>query len=118
MAATALAWWLAVATHLPLALVVKRQAKRIAKGHQGAFHRVGFRLLDGRFAQPAGLGARGGMSRGPSNRPPLSPREGWGRQVLHFQPVRWDRWNQPVEVTVRELLLDQAVSLLIWQVIC
>ena len=101
MAATALAWWLAVATHLPLALVVKRQAKRIAKGHQGAFHRVGFRLLDGRL-----LGPR------------LSPREGWGRQVLHFQPVRWDRWNQPVEVTVRELLLDQAVSLLIWQVIC
>ena len=43
------------------------------------------------------------MSRGPGHRPPLSPREGWlsdGRQVLHFQPVRWDRWNQPVEVTV------------------
>ena len=55
------------------------------------------------------------MSRGPRNRPPLSPREGWlsdGRQVLHFQPVRWDRWNQPVEVTAGELLPDQAVPLL------
>jgi hypothetical protein len=32
--------------------------------------------------------------------------------VLHFQPVRWDRWNQPVEVTVGELLPDQPVPLL------
>lgn len=55
------------------------------------------------------------MSRGPGHRPPLSPRDGWlsdGRQVLHFQPVRWDRWNQPVEVTVGEVLPDQAVPLL------
>ncbi len=55
------------------------------------------------------------MSHGRSNRPPLSPREGWlsdGRQVLHFQPVRWDRWNQPVEVTVGEVLPDQRVPLL------
>ncbi len=55
------------------------------------------------------------MSHGRSNRPPLSPRDGWlsdGRQVLHFQPVRWDRWNQPVEVTVGELLPDQPVPLL------
>jgi hypothetical protein len=44
--AIALARLLTVATHLPLALVVKRQAKRIAKGHQGAFHRIGFRFLD------------------------------------------------------------------------
>ena len=39
------------------------------------------------------------MSHGAGRQPPLSPREGWlsdGRQVLHFQPVRWDRWNQPV----------------------
>jgi hypothetical protein len=55
------------------------------------------------------------VSRHPRNRPPLSPREGWlsdGRQVLHFQPVRWDRWNQPVEVTVGEVLPDQRVPLL------
>ncbi len=55
------------------------------------------------------------MSHGARQRPPLSPREGWlsdGRQVLHFQPVRWDRWNQPVEVTVGELLPDQPVPLL------
>ncbi len=55
------------------------------------------------------------MSRGPGQRPPLSPRDGWlsdGRQVLHFQPVRWDRWNQPVEVTVGEVLPDQPVPLL------
>ena len=55
------------------------------------------------------------MSGGPGHRLPLSPREGWlseGRQVLHFQPVRWDRWNQPVEVTVGELLPDQPVPLL------
>jgi hypothetical protein len=32
--------------------------------------------------------------------------------VLHFRAVRWDRWNQPVEVTVGELLSDQPVPLL------
>jgi len=55
------------------------------------------------------------VSGGHRNPPPLSPKEGWlsdGRQVLHFQPVRWDRWNQPVEVTVGELLPDQPVPLL------
>ena len=29
-------------------------------------------------------------------RPPLSPQEGWlsyGRQVLRFQPCRYDRWS-------------------------
>ncbi|MEB3323858.1 MAG: hypothetical protein VKM17_00795 [Cyanobacteriota bacterium] len=46
---------------------------------------------------------------------PLSPQDGWlsdGRQVLHFRPVRWDRWHQPVEVTTGELLPDQSVPLL------
>ena len=38
--------WIAP-THLPLALVVERQPKRIPEGHQGAFHRVGFGFLDG-----------------------------------------------------------------------
>ena len=55
------------------------------------------------------------MSGGRPSQPPLSPKEAWlsdGRQVLHFQPVRWDRWNQPVEVTVGELLPDQSVPLL------
>ena len=47
------------------------------------------------------------MSRGPGNRPPLSPREGWvsdGRQVLHFKPLRYDRWSQALEVTLGELM--------------
>ncbi len=54
--AIALAQLLAVTTHLPLALVVERQAKRIPKGHQGAFHRIGFGLLDGRFMGQAQVG--------------------------------------------------------------
>jgi hypothetical protein len=40
-------------------------------------------------------------------RPPLSPREGWlsdGRQVLHFKPLRYDRWSQSLEVTLGELM--------------
>lgn len=55
------------------------------------------------------------MSPGPRNRPPLSPREAWisdGRHVLHFRPTLWDRWSQRLEVTVGELLPDQAVPLL------
>jgi hypothetical protein len=40
-------------------------------------------------------------------RPPLSPREGWisdGRQVLHFKPLRYDRWSQSLEVTFGEVM--------------
>ena len=40
-------------------------------------------------------------------RPPLSPKEGWisdGRQVLHFRPLRYDRWNQSLEVTFGEVM--------------
>ena len=40
-------------------------------------------------------------------RPPLSPQEGWlsdGRQVLHFQPLRYDRWSQALEITAGELM--------------
>jgi hypothetical protein len=40
-------------------------------------------------------------------RPPLSPREGWisdGRQVLHFKPLRYNRWSQALEVTVGEMM--------------
>ena len=40
-------------------------------------------------------------------RPPLSPQEGWlsdGRQVLHFQPCRYDRWSQALEVTFGEVM--------------
>lgn len=40
-------------------------------------------------------------------RPPLSPQEGWlsdGRQVLHFQPRRYDRWSQVLEVTLGEVM--------------
>ncbi|WP_254997442.1 DUF1651 domain-containing protein [Cyanobium sp. Maggiore-St4-Cus] len=62
-------------------------------------------------------------------RSPLSPKEGWisdGRQVLHFQPRRYDRWSQSLEVTFgevmpggeppllkhrRELMRDEAVKL-------
>ena len=41
-------------------------------------------------------------------RPPLSPQEGWlsdGRQVLNFQPCRYDRWTQVLEVTLGEVML-------------
>lgn len=37
------------ATHLPLALVVERQAKGVAKGDERPLHGIGFRLLDGGF---------------------------------------------------------------------
>jgi len=36
----------------------------------------------------------------------LSPREGWlsdGRQVLHFKPLRYDRWSQSLEVAFGEV---------------
>ena len=55
------------------------------------------------------------MSRGPRNRPPLSPKETWisdGRQVLHFRPTIWDRWSQRLEITSGELLPDQPMPLL------
>ena len=38
-----------------------------------------------------------------AGRPPLSPQEGWlrdGQQVLHFKPLRYDRWSQALEVTL------------------
>ncbi|MFZ4805599.1 MAG: DUF1651 domain-containing protein [Synechococcus lacustris] len=50
-----------------------------------------------------------------SRHPPLSPREGWisnGRQVLHFLPLRYDRWGQSLEVTYGELIPGQAIPLL------
>ncbi len=40
-------------------------------------------------------------------RPPLSPMEGWisdGRQVLHFRPLRYDRWSQSLGVTFGEVM--------------
>jgi hypothetical protein len=40
-------------------------------------------------------------------RPPLSPQEGWlsdGRRLLHFQPRRYDRWSQRMEVTFGEVM--------------
>ena len=55
------------------------------------------------------------MSGAHRNRPPLSPKEAWisdGRQVLHFRPTLWDRWNQQLEITSGELLPDQPVPLL------
>jgi len=48
-------------------------------------------------------------------RPPLSPREGWisdGRQVLHFRPLRYDRWSQALEVTLGELMVGGEPPLL------
>jgi len=50
-----------------------------------------------------------------SGRPPLSPQEGWlsdGRQVLHFNPVRYDRWSQSLEVTLGELIPGEPAPLL------
>ncbi len=55
------------------------------------------------------------MSSGRPTRPPLSPKEAWlsdGRQVLHFRPTIWDRWNQRLVITSGELLADQPVPLL------
>ncbi|MEB3257581.1 MAG: DUF1651 domain-containing protein [Cyanobacteriota bacterium] len=72
--------------------------------------------MDGRYGAPAGLGTGGGlaaMATGP--RPPLSPREGWisdGRQVLHFQPARWDRWRQTIDLTCGELIPGEPAPLL------
>ena len=40
-------------------------------------------------------------------RPPLSPQDGWlsnGRQVLHFRPVRYERFSQALELTSGELI--------------
>ncbi len=48
-------------------------------------------------------------------RPPLSPREGWisdGRQVLHFRPLRYDRWSQSLEVTLGEVMAAGEAPLL------
>ena len=42
-----------------------------------------------------------------TGRPPLSPQEGWisdSRQVLHFRPLRYDRWSQALEVTLGEVM--------------
>ena len=47
------------------------------------------------------------MHVGDRKRPPLSPQEGWlsdGRQVLHFRPMRYDRWSQSLEVTFGEVM--------------
>ena len=55
------------------------------------------------------------MSSRASKRPPLSPQEGWisdGRQVLHFRPLRYDRWSQKLEVTLGELIPGETVPLL------
>jgi len=55
------------------------------------------------------------VSGGRPTRPPLSPKEAWlsdGRQVLHFRPTLWDRWNQRLAITSGELLADQPVPLL------
>ena len=40
-------------------------------------------------------------------RPPLSPQDGWlsnGRQVLHFRPVRYERFSQALDLTSGELI--------------
>ena len=55
------------------------------------------------------------MRIGDRNRPPLTPQEGWlsdGRQVLHFQPCRYDRWSQVLEVTLGEVMLSGEPPLL------
>ncbi len=88
------------------------QLRSSPKGPLSNGHHPPLQRLDGRPAPPAGLGARGGVSRGPGHRPPLSPKEAWlsdGRQVLHFRPSRWDRWSQQLEVTVEELQPGQPV---------
>jgi hypothetical protein len=49
------------------------------------------------------------------DRPPLFLQEDWlvdGRQLLHFQPRRYDRWNESLEVTLVELIPGEAAPLL------
>ena len=41
----------------------------------------------------------------------MNPKEGWisyGRHVLHFQPLHYNRWGQSLEVTLGELIPGQA----------
>jgi len=48
-------------------------------------------------------------------RPPLSPREGWisdGLVVMHFKPLRYDRWSQSLEVTIGEVMAAGEAPLL------
>ena len=55
------------------------------------------------------------MQAGHRKRPPLSPRDSWlsdGRQVLHFQPRRYNRWSQTLEVTFGEVMPNGAPPLL------
>ena len=50
-----------------------------------------------------------------ARQPPRSPMEGWirdGRHVLHFRPLRYDRWSQSLEVTYGELMPDGEQPLL------
>jgi hypothetical protein len=45
-----------------------------------------------------------------SGRPPLSPQEGLisdGCQVLHFNPVRYSRYSQALDLTAGELIPGQ-----------
>ena len=43
---------------------------------------------------------------------PSAPAEGWlsnGRQVLHLKPATWNQWQQELEITSGQVLLDQPV---------
>jgi hypothetical protein len=54
------------------------------------------------------------MHVGDKKRPPLSLREGWigdGRHAPHFQPLRYDRRSQALEVTLGELTREQVIKL-------
>jgi hypothetical protein len=45
----------------------------------------------------------------------MAPKEGWisdGRRVLHFQPLRYDRWSQSLEVTFGEWIPGEPAPLL------
>jgi hypothetical protein len=47
------------------------------------------------------------MHVGDKKRSPLLPQEGWlsdGRQMLHFKPLRYNRWSQSLEVTFGEVM--------------
>jgi hypothetical protein len=47
------------------------------------------------------------MHFGDRKSPPLSSKEGWisdGREVLHFKPLRYDRWSQTLEVMLGEVM--------------
>ena len=63
-----------------------------------------------RYSSPS---VRRGVVKG--RRLPVAPQQGWisdGRHVIHFQPLRYNRWNQTLEVTFGEWIPGEPAPLL------